>query len=882
VSPLRQLARGWRTLTRRAQSDHDLDDEVRHFFEQSVAAHIARGLSPDAARHAAQLEIGNATVMREEVRAYGWENFIETTLADLRYAARRLRRSPGFTTIAVVTLALGIGASTAIFSAVNPILFEALPYPDPDRVVTVWDRGSDGTKVDLTFGTHRELQARTRSFEAMAAMRDWEPTLTGQADPERLRGQRVSAGYFRALGVAPAMGRDFVPDDDVLDGPSVVILADAVWKRRFGSDPNLVGRQITLNDRPFTVIGVMPASFENVLSPSSEAWMPLQYDASLPLEGREWGHHLRVVARLHPGVTLQQAAGDAAAIARAPVAEFARPRHASLALGLDIWPLQDDVTRGVKPALLAVLGAVLLLLVIACVNVTNLLLARGAQRRGELAMRAALGAGRRRLIRQLLTESVVLALVGGGLGMLVARVGVYALMLVRPPGLPRLNAIQLDAPVLMFALALTTMVGVVVGLVPAMQASRNDLNQGLQRGSRRTAGVPRFTRGVLVVTEVALAVVLLVSAGLLLRSLERLFAVAPGFDTSQLLTMQVQAAGQRYADTSTTRQFFEQTLEAVRRVPGVTAAAYTSQLPLSGESDAYGVQFESTLNPNEDLPALRYATSPGYIEAMGIPLRRGRTFDASDMREGPLAALINESYARRKFGAENPIGQRLHLGSRDVPWYTIVGVVGEVKQQSLAAEQTDAVYVPANKWYAQDRVLWLVVRTAQDPASSAGAVRRAIWSIDKAQPITEVATMDSRIKTSAGERRFALVLFEAFGIVALVLAATGIYGVLAGNVSERRREIGVRAALGATRETIIGHVLGQGLGLTALGMVIGLAAAMAASRGLVSLLYSTSHLDVVTYLGVVLVLLAAAVVACWVPAWRAAQVDPVSALRSDG
>jgi putative ABC transport system permease protein len=878
----RQIRRGLDTLLHRVDADRDVDDEVRHYLEQTTAAYIASGMTPDAARRAAQMEIGNTTVVREQVRDYGWENFVDTAIGDFRYAVRRLRSNPGFAIVSTITLGLGIGASTAIFSAVNPILFEALPYPHAERVVMLWDRTRDGGQVDVTFGTHREVLARSHSFDAIAAMKAWQPTMTSDAEPERLEGQRVSAGYFRALGVAPAVGRDFTNEDDQVNGPNVVVLSDAVWRRRFAANPGVVGRPITLDGRQFTVIGVMPASLENIVAPNTGIWTPLQYDASLPANGREWGHHLRMIARLRPGVSTAQAERELSTIGRSPVPAFARPRHAMMERGLSVVPLQDDVTRGVKPALLAVLGAVLLVLVIACVNVTNLLLARGAQRRGELAMRAALGAGQGRLLRQLLTESVVLALIGGVLGMGIAALGVRALVILSPPGLPRVDAIHVDATVLVFGLVLTTLVGVVVGLVPAFHAARGDLREGMQSVARRAASSHRFTRGTLVVTEVALAFVLLASAGLLLRSLERLFAIEPGFEPSGLLTMQVQTAGQHYGDTTATRQFFEQSLEAVRRVPGVTAAAYTSQLPLSGDFENYGAQFEAfSSRADEGQAVLRYAVTPGYFETMGIALRRGRFIEPRDAREGPVAVLINESLARRKFPGQEVIGQRLHLGRQDIPWYTIVGVVADVKQTSLAAQEMEAVYVPVTRWYSQDRALRLVVRTQGNPAALATSVRNAVWSIDKDQPITHIATMQSLVAATAGERRFALVLFEAFGLAALVLAGTGIYGVISGSVTERLREIGVRAALGASRGRILALIVRQGMTPTIVGVVLGSVGALLASRALTTLLYSTSPRDPLTYVGVVWLLLGVAAAACWIPAMRAARVDPASTLRTD-
>ena len=573
MSLWRQISRGIRVLTHRTAADCDTADEVEDYLDRATDAWVARGYPPDEARRAARLEVGNNTVVREQIRAYGWENLVSALLADLRYGVRRLRSSPGFAAISVFTLALGIGASTAIFSAVSPILFEPLPYPQAGRILTIWDQGGDKSRIPVTFGSYRELLDRSRSFAALAAMKPWQPTMTGPSEPARLDGQFVSASYFSVLGVRPAIGRDFQPSDDTFNGPRVVILSDAVWRRRFGSDLAILGRQVTLNGVSLTVIGVMPAGFENVLAPAADVWAPLQYDPALPIEGREWGHHLRVAGRLLPGVGVDRAKLELDTIARTPAGDHARPAWATLQQGLMVQQLQDDVTSAVRPALLAVLGAVLLVLVIASVNVTNLLLARGAQRRGEFAMRAALGAGRLRLVRQVLTETLLLAMLAGALGMAIAVAGVNALVAVSPADLPRLNAIGIDGRVFVFAVAVTTLIGLAVGLVPALHASRGNLHGGVQESSRRTAGGHQFTRRALVVAEVALALVLLVGSGLLLRSLQRLFAIAPGFDAAHVLTLQVQTSGQRFSDETVRHQFFADALDAVRRVPGVSDAA---------------------------------------------------------------------------------------------------------------------------------------------------------------------------------------------------------------------------------------------------------------------------------------------------------------------
>jgi len=496
-------------------------------------------------------------------------------------------------------------------------------------------------------------------------------------------------------------------------------------------------------------------------------------------------------------------------------------------------------------------------------------------------MRAALGADRSRLVRQLLTESLVLAAVGGALGMVVAEVGVRAVVALSPAGLPRVSAIRVDTPVLMFALVITTLIGVSIGVIPALHASREDLRVGLQQGSRRTASGQRTTRAGLVVAEVAIALVLLVSAGLLLRSIERLFAVPTGFDTSHLLTMQVQESGLRYRSDSARVRFFEQSLDEAKRVPGVASAAYTSLLPLSGDIDVYGVHFESDQNAKDQGAALRYAVTPDYFATMHIPLLRGRLLDAHDVSGAPRAVVLNESFAKRRFPKGDALGQRLQFGPEEGQWYSVVGVVGDVRQTSLSLGDENAIYTTIGQWHWVDQLMSLVVRARGDAPALTSALRRAIWSVDKNQPIVRVATMDQLLATSQANRRFALVLFEAFGVVALLLAAVGIFGVLSGGVTERLREIGVRSALGASSADILTLVVRQGMTLTSLGIGIGLGGSLLASRALVTLLFGVSRLDPITYAGVVVLLLVVALAASWAPAWRASRVDPAITLRAE-
>lgn len=800
---------------------------------------------------------------------------------DLRFGLRMLARNPGFTAVAVLTLALGIGADSAIFSAVNPILVESLPYPQPGRIMMIWDI-FDGARSEVTFHTYREIAERNRSFGELAIFEGWQTTMTGPAEPERIDGLSVSAEYFRVLGVRPALGRDFEPSDNAYHGPKVTILSYGLWQRRFGGDRAIIGRQIVLDGDAYTVIGVMPRAFENVLASVAEIWSPEQYDPAhiADVNTGEWGHHLRMLGRLRPGVSKEEAKSDLDRIAQTPAAEFPRPQWASLKVGFIVDSLQDDIARNVKPALLAVLGAVMLVLMIACVNVTNLLLARGAQRRGEFALRAALGAGRARMIRQLLTESVLLAAFGGTFGLLAAQFGVQALVALSPPDLPRLAAIAIDRNVFLFALAVTTLIGLIVGLVPALQSSRSNLNAVVNEGSRRTTGSHASTRRALVVTEVALALVLLVSAGLLLHSLMRLFAVDRGFKAEDLLTMQIQTSGHQFDDDAARHRFFAQVLDNVRHVPGVQSAALTSLLPLSDDTPfgTYGIDFEKDQKSGG---VYRYVVTPGYFQTMRIPLRRGRYIDERDVAGAPQSVVLSESLAKQEFGNQNPVGQRVHIGGfrPKWPWYTIVGVVGDVKQASLAASDPDALYIaPEQSWFA-DEAMSIVVRGRGASAALVRPVQQAIWSVNKDQGIARIATMDRLLAATAAERKFVLALFATFGLVALALAAVGIYGVLSGGVTERTREIGIRLALGAPRGNILSLVLRQGMMLTALGLVLGLCGAAAASKAIGSLLFGISRLDLITYFAMIVLLSAVSAVACWVPARRAMRVDPMVALR---
>ena len=868
---------GLRSLVRRSADDRELSDEVEHYLAEAADQYRARGLSDVEARRAARIDMGSRTSVRQQVRAGRWEVVLEATLVDLRRAARRLRRTPGFAAVTVLTLALGIGASTAIFSTIRPVLLEPLPYPNGDRIVVVTDTGSNGP-LDVAFGTFREIVARSRTLQRAAVSRAWLPTASNGSEAERLDGQSVSADYFRVLGVAPALGRDFLPSDDVPRAAPVAILSDALWRRLFAADPNAIGRTATLDGVAVTVIGVMPRTFEHVWRPDTRIWRPLGYDPSLPARGREWGHHLQMFARLAPDAALEVARRDFATIARTPVPGFTRPPHASMSGGLVTTPLQDHVAAPAKPALGAVMTATVLLLLVAAVNVVTLMLGRGAERRTELATCAALGASRRRLLTPLLAEAVLLTVAGGLLGVALAYSMVGALVTLDGITVPRLEAIRVDRAALAFAAALSAAIGGMAAVIPGLTlASRTG---GLGSGARVVAGNHRLRRA-FVAAEVALALVLLIGAGLLLQSVQRLLAVPMGFRAEHVLTLQVQATGAEFRNPQMVHQLFERVRAAAAAVPGVTGAAVTSLLPLSGDSDLYGVQSrgEFDVRPASAREALRYAVSPSYLETMGIPVVQGRSFNDRDGATAPRVAVISAAMARRHFKDRTPLGEQVRVGGNDV-WYTVVGVAGNVRQSSPAVSPLEAVYVADLQSPYAERAMWVVVQTAADPAPLEPAIRRAIQAVDRNRPIVRVATMEQRVAASAARQRFAMTAFQTFAAIALLLAVIGIYGVLAADVVERRREIAVRSVMGASRARIMGLVLRQAAGVATVGVLVGAGTASVTSRGLAALLFEVSPLDALTYAALALVLLLATGAGAFLPAWRAARIAPGSALQA--
>lgn len=805
------------------------------------------------------------------------DTLMTTFLADLRIAARLLRRSPAFTAVSVLTLGLAIGATTSIYSVVEPVLLRALPYPSPDRLVFVWERERDGGRDNVGFRTFRDFVEQSKTIESAAAIGSWEPTLSGE-NAERVTGDRVSWSYFKTLGVKPEIGRDFTAEEDVpFQNNGVVILSHGLWERRFGADRGIVGRTISVNDNPYTVVGVMPASFDNVVSPTAQIWRPLGY-TSQPYTCRTC-HHLRMVARIRESASMSAAAREIDNIHRQM--EKAYPdEYASV--GALIVPVQTEMTRAIRPALLALASAVILVLLIAVANVVNLQLARAVRRQDEFSIRAALGAGRSRLLGQLLTEGLLLALLGGVAGLIVARTSLPILVSKLPPSLPRLSAIHVSGTALAAVSGIVLALAVVMGLVPARSPS-GDLGIGLRSGRRLIGRRNHVLRVSLVVGEIALAMLLLVSAGLVSRSLIRLLSVDVGFEPRNLLTLEINSVGKRYSSNESVWAYHDRVRAAIRALPGVADVAVANQLPLGGNVDRYGMHDpENTAsNPELDPSGDRYTVSDSYFRTMRIPILRGRSFTTAESADSNArVAMVSQGVADKLWPGVDPIGKRIRVGGIKQADRVIVGVVGNVKHGGLDAATGMQWYVPERQW-SSDNQEALVIRTSVDPASLAASVRNAIVAIDPTQPVVKIATMDQVIGISTSQRRLALVLFASFAIAALLLAVAGVYGVLAGSVAERTSEIGVRSALGATPRDIIGLVVGQGGRLAAIGIALGLFGSFAATRYLHSLLFSISPNDPATLGGVAALLVLVTLAACWIPARRAARVDPSRALRSE-
>ena len=800
---------------------------------------------------------------------------METLWQDLKYAARTLRKNAGFTAVAVLTLALGIGANTAIFSVVNGVLLRPLPYPDRDRLVMVWERSSQTGQVQnvISPANFLDWRAQNRVFQQMSVISWGVGTLTGQGEPESLRGRQVNAPFFEMLGARPALGRTFTEDDDRPGAPRVVVISDRLWKRRFGSDPGAVGRNITLNNETVTVVGVMPADFR-FLSEGGDYWIPIQLNPAKDYRAQS-GRYMRAFAKLRPGVTIAQAQKEMDGIA----ARLSREYPAfDKDWGVTLVGLHEQMTGTVRPALLLLLAAVGFVLLIACANVANLALTRAMLRRREMAIRASLGAGAARLTRQLLTESLLLSLLGGAAGAALATWGVDLLLALGPQDIPRLQSVQVDGAALGFTLLVSLATGVLFGLAPAWHARRINFNQTLKEGGEKTEAGGHRVRGAFVVAQVALSLVLLIGAGLLGRSFLRLQGTPTGFEPRNLLTMRVDLPGARYAKHEKEIEFFSEAVKRIAVLPGVEPAGGVVFLPFSDmlAGTDFTIVGRPAPAPGEAPITNVVVAMPTYFSTMHIPLRRGRLFSESDTAEAPRVFVVNESFARGFFPGRDAIGQRLVVDMGDTVPGEIVGVVSDIKQTALDESEKPTVYYTFS--HLPIGFMTLVVRSAA-PRQQLAAVSRVVRQLDPDLPLADVATMEELIADSVSQPRFHSLLILIFASVALLLAAVGLYGVLAYSVAQRTREIGIRMALGAAHGDILRLVVGQGLGLVALGLLIGLGTALGLTRFLSSFLFGVTPTDPVTYAGVALLLAAVALAASYIPARRAMRVDPMVALR---
>jgi putative ABC transport system permease protein len=807
-------------------------------------------------------------------------------LQDLRFALRTLAKTPAFTTIAILTLALGIGANTAIFSVVKAVLLNSLPYRQPDRLVTLAEGDADTIRpTNVSYGTREDWKERSRSFQSIALYRDFDSTLTGGDAPEILHGLRVSHDFFPTLGVQPILGHGFLPEEDRPDSWHVLLLSHSFWMRRFAGNPNAVGQTLLLDQIPYQIVGVLPESFQSLSFGSGvkprDMWAPLGYDLSLPYACRTC-QHLHSVARLKDGVSVGHARAEMNSIAAQLAREF--PKDYAKDSFVYLQPLQQAWVGNVQSALWLLLGATAFVLLIACANIANLFLTKAAGKRREVALRAALGASRTRIARQLLTESMLISLLGGVGGILLAAWGTSLLVGLAPAQIPRLTDVHFDASILLFTLIVSTATGILMGLVPALQASRVDQREAMQQSARGSVGLARSRfRSLLVVCEVGLAFVLTLTAGLLLRSFWTAWSVNPGFDPKNLLTLSFSLSGPQYNDDKAVVLMERQTLERIRALPGVEAADIVSTLPIMGalgDWNRMGFHIEERHIPDPEVPSVdTYYVSPDYIRTMGITVLRGRSFTDADADNPLPVALISEATARQMWPGEDPLGKRIQLGGRDEkkPWSVVVGVVGDVHQYALDSPVTPQVYALYTHFSFSDPTL--VIRSSVSPPSLFRTVKEQIGALDKNVPVSNPTTMNEFLSESLAQRRFTMQLLGGFGLLALLLAGLGIYGVMSYGVAQRTSEIGVRMALGAQQGSILQFVAREGMLLAGLGLLAGAAASLGLTRILASQLFGVSASDPLTFAGVAVLLASVAFWACYVPARRAARVDPMVALR---
>jgi len=874
--------RSWfRASLRRTRMEREMDNELHFHLERYTEDLISEGVSPEEALRRARAEFGAIEARKEECREALGLRFFDDLRSDVRYAFRTLTKAPVFTTVVVLTLALGIGANTAVFSVLNTVLFRPLPYPQSERLVQMWSTNANTNRWGIwtAYPRFADWRRLATAFEEMAAVRFWVVNLTGGDHPEALDAVLASARLFQVLRVQPMLGRAFLPEEDQPGHDHVIILSYGLWDRRFGSDRAVIGRAINIDRQSYTVIGVMPAGFrfppDLPPSQSIDAWLPPSPD---PSRNERGSNNYYVVASLRPAITAAQAQAEMDAINHGLAEKHSEDRD----LGVKVVGWQQQVGSDIRPVLLILWGAISLVLLIACANVANLLLARGAARQRDAALRQALGAGRARLMRQLLTESVMLALFGGAAGLSLAYLGLE-LFIRLAPDIPRLTETTMDAHVFIFSAALTLGTGLLFGIMPALYSSKVDLQDALKEsGSRLTASSGRARlRSVLVMAEMALAVMLLTGACLLLRSFVHVQQVDPGFNGQNLLTAFVILPPSRYPGPRSQALFFRQLMDHIALIPGVECAGGADSAPmLSNDAGPVSIEGHEARPGERVIQAERPKITPDYFRAMGIRLLRGRAFTWADDENSPPVTIINEAAARQYWPSADPMRKRVRLEDGGPPvWRQVIGVVGNVRQDGLVETARPEVYAPL----LQSPVPYMVlaVRTRVEPAALTGAIRHAVMVVDKDQPLFHIQTMQQVVSDSVAGRRFQMVLLALFASVALMLAAVGIYGLMSYSVSQRTHEIGIRMALGAKREGVLRLVLRQALLLAATGVALGIGGALILTRFLSSLLFGVSSKDPLTFVSVSLLLAGVATSASFIPAWRAARVDPMLALRHE-
>jgi predicted permease len=884
-----------RSFLARRREEQALDEELRFHLERQIEQNLAAGMPPDEARYAAMRAFGRSTAVREQTReAWGLRSF-DIGRQDLKYGIRMLGKNPSLAAIAILTLALGIGANTALFSVVNGVLLNPLPFPDPGRLVMLHESKPNFETGAIPYLNFLDWQRDNRTFSSMALAKGHGFSLTGPGDPERLKGQWVTASFFGTLGVKPALGRDFTAADDQLGAAPAVMISASLWKRKFGAAPDAVGRTMILDGRAFTIVGVVPESFD------LRVWNSEASDIYAPI--RQWGHPglqnrlaalgLHGVGRMKPGVTLQQAKADLQRVAANLAAAYPDANRGTTA---NIVSLKESIVGDVRPYLLVLLGAVGLVLLIACVNVANLLLARSTSRTREFAIRAALGAGRARVIRQLLTESVLLATAGGALGLLLAWWGTRAGLAALPTALPRASEVSLDGRVLIFAVAISLFSGILFGLTPALKTSKTGLHNMLKEGGRGSSGAHQRAHSVLVVVEVATALVLLAGAGLMFRSLARLWKVDPGFDAGNVLTFSLSfPPSLMKASPAAIRGYVRGLDERIKSTPGVQAASLLwAAFPLSGEDD-WTFWLDGQPKPQSESEmdwALHYVVDPGYLAMMRIPLKRGRFFTDQDDERSQYVIVVDDVLAAKFFPHQDPVGRRIHLEG-DGRTAEIIGVVGHVKQWGLDSDDQHSLRAQLYESLGQqvDQAMPIMaavgvgaaLRSAGSPEAMIDPLTRNLHEMNGEQVLYGFESMDQIIADSLAARRFSMILLSAFAALALALASVGIYGVMSYFVGQRTQEIGIRVALGAQRGDVLRLVVGDGARMALIGVAVGIVAAFGLTRFMASysLLFGVSATDPLTFAGVALLLAVVALAACYIPARRALRVDPVVALRHE-